>query len=181
MTFANCALPKGPLGAAQNPKNLKNFACFCPREASARSLRAPHAGFAGMWGTTTLRARFARGYSYLIVCNLLSPLNFSPPSSVPPPLSLFSAPTPLPLLGPWTFCGLSLGTRWRFVYPGADQCAWFSMSGAPEVSRHSVDILWTFHGPSADLLRACLPPTHPPHPHPSSPHPPPPPPTQLIF
>ena len=116
------------------------------------------------------------GSSYLIVSNFLSPLNFFPPSSVPPPLSLFSAPTPLPLLGPWTFCGLSLGTRWRFVYPGADQCAWFSMSGAPEVSRHSVDILWTFHGPSADLLRACLPPTHP---HPSSPHPPPP--TRQIF
>ena len=34
------------------------------------------------------------GYSYLIVFNLLSPLNFFPPSAVPPPLSLSCAPTP---------------------------------------------------------------------------------------
>ena len=82
---------------AQNQKNHIFSRVFAPRFARALSLRAPHAGFAGMWGTTTLRARFARGSLYLIVFNLLSPLNVSPPSSIPPPLSLFSAP-PLPLL-----------------------------------------------------------------------------------
>ena len=97
LKFAKCTLCKGSLGRSQNPKNPKNFARFFPRFARALSLRAPHAGFAGMWGTTTLRARFARGHSYLTVSNLPSPLNFFQPSSVPPTPFPLLCPQPLPL------------------------------------------------------------------------------------